>query len=381
MAAVVSSLLSWLTWGSTGPITNAGITTSSEPGSSTCSRARWPSSSCGRSGQRPGIFAPHPKVPEYRSYNLGLVVIGVVLIFAGLPMVILSCGFFFDAEALFVSVTMADTSIGIAFNNLGLAWAGGAITGASSPTGPRSTSTAARPVRRVRLRGARVRRLRAVGDAPRRPRRALVAYAIYEWLRRQGDRRAQADPAVPRRRVLRDLAVGLIEWGTAQGGYFGVTEGDYAFQHAEINLLWQAVGLALCIAAGLLTGWLISLIFRGEKGLRASEEVQVAGYDARYWDIVHDLEPASNGGADGAPLPGAVRAADGDPAMTEPKTTHRGHEHRARGRARARPFALTSANGGPCGGSAGAWTYRVGRSRLPCADLPYAVERPCTYLY
>ena len=71
---------------------------------------------------------------DYRSYNLGLTTIGLVLIITGLPFVILSCGFFFQpegVEALFVGVNMSDTSIGVAFNNLGLAWAGGALTGAA----------------------------------------------------------------------------------------------------------------------------------------------------------------------------------------------------------------------------------------------------------
>src|ERR687895_240316 len=99
VCAVVSSLLSWLTWGSVGPLTNEGY---------------------------------------HDFFGAGFVyvfagAVGLVLIITGLPFVILSCGFFFpteEAEALFVGVNMTDTSIGVAFNNLGLAWAGGAPTGA-----------------------------------------------------------------------------------------------------------------------------------------------------------------------------------------------------------------------------------------------------------
>ena len=70
------------------------------------------------------MFEAHPRVAEYRTGDLWTLAAGVMLVFAGLPMVILSCLFFFDPEALAVSVTMADTSVGIALNNYALAWAG-----------------------------------------------------------------------------------------------------------------------------------------------------------------------------------------------------------------------------------------------------------------
>jgi hypothetical protein len=60
-----------------------------------------------------------------------------------------------------------------------------------------------------------------------------------------------------------------------------------------VNLLWQAIGLAVCIAAGLATGWVMSAILERTTGLVESEDVQVAGYDARYWDIVHDSPAAA----------------------------------------------------------------------------------------
>ena len=35
------------------------------------------------------------------------------------------------------------------------------------------------------------------------------------------------------------IMVGLVGWGAAQGGHFFLTEGDFAFQNAEINVFWQ----------------------------------------------------------------------------------------------------------------------------------------------
>jgi Amt family ammonium transporter len=130
VCAVVSSLLSWLTWGSTGPLTNLGYHDFFGSGFVYVFAGAVALVLVRAVGQRPGMYRPHRVVGEYRSYNLGITTIGLVMIIGGLPFVILSCGFFFEPEALFVSVNLSVSSIGVAFNYLGLAWAGGAISGA-----------------------------------------------------------------------------------------------------------------------------------------------------------------------------------------------------------------------------------------------------------
>jgi ammonium transporter, Amt family len=309
VAAIVSSALSWLLWGSTGPITNLGYHDFFGSGFVYVFAGAMALVFVRRLGQRPGFYRPHPKLPEYRSYNLGLVVVGVVLIFAGLPMVILSCGFFFDPEALFVSVTMADTSIGIAFNNLGLAWAGGAITGAIiayrtknyiyTLLGPFAGYVSGAPAFDVYEPWEMF--LVAL-VAP------LVAYAIYEWTQRREIDEHKLIPLFLGVGSYGILAVGLLEWGTAQSGYFGIESGDYAFQHAEVNLLWQAVGLAIAIGVGLVTATALSFVLERTIGLGVSEEIMVEGYDLHYWDTVHDLEP----------MPATTIAEAGDQAAYAP---------------------------------------------------------------
>ena len=316
VAAVVSSLLSWLTWGSTGPLTNAGYHDFFGAGFVYVFAGAVALVLVRRLGQRPGMYRPHRVIGDYRSYNLGLTTIGLVLIIAGLPFVILSCGFFFEPEALFVSVNMSDTSIGIAFNNLGLAWAGGALTGAIiayrtkkyiyTLLGPFAGYVSGSPAFDVYEPWVM---FLVAAAAP------LVAYAVYEWTQRREFDEHKLIPLFLGVGSYGILMVGIIEWGTPTGGYFGVTEGDYAFQNAEVNLLWQAIGLAVCIGAGLLTGWVISAIFGRRTGV--TEDVQVAGYDATYWEIVHDLEPAAlaTGNGDGALAP-----TDGEPATTDVRT-------------------------------------------------------------
>jgi ammonium transporter, Amt family len=322
VAAVTSSLLSWLTWGSTGPLTNLGYHDFFGAGFVYVFAGAVALVLVRAVGTRPGMYRPHRVIGDYRSYNLGITTIGLVLIVGGLPFVILSCGFFFEPEALFVSVNMSDTSIGIAFNNLGLAWAGGAITGAIiayrtkkyiyTLLGPFAGYVSGSPAFDVYEPWQMF--LVALA-AP------LVAYAVYEWLQKREIDEHKLIPLFLGVGSYGILMVGLIDWGTATGGYFGVTEGDYAFQNAEMNVLWQALGLVVSIAFGLATGWVIAAIFKARGGLAVSEDVQVAGYDSRYWEIVHDLEPVPAGVAVQAPA--ATVSGPGNGAEAGSATTPR----------------------------------------------------------
>jgi ammonia channel protein AmtB len=313
VAAIVSSLVSWLTWGSTGPITNLGYHDFFGSGFVYVFAGAMALVLAMRVGQRPGMYEPHPRVPEYRSYNLGITVVGVVLIFAGLPMVILSCGFFFDPQALFVSVTMADTSIGVAFNNLGLSWAGGALTGALiayrtrkyiyTLLGPFAGYVSGAPAFDVYEPWQMF--LVALA-AP------FVAYVVYEWSQRRGLDEHKLVPLFLGVGSYGIIMVGLIDWGTAQSGYFGIESGDYAFQHAEMNVGWQLLGLVVCIGAGVLTALALVFVLERTIGLRASEEARVEGYDPVYWDLVHDIEPAPAGAVVPAEASGAVVAHGAD---------------------------------------------------------------------
>jgi hypothetical protein len=65
----------------------------------------------------------------------------------------------------------------------------------------------------------------------------------------------------------------------------------------------------------------MAVIAERTTGLAEPEEVQAAGYDARQWEIVHDLEPQPAVAAEGPSAPGAVRApSDGEPAPADART-------------------------------------------------------------
>jgi hypothetical protein len=64
----------------------------------------------------------------------------------------------------------------------------------------------------------------------------------------------------------------------------------------------------------------MAYILERTTGLRVSEDVQVAGYDDRYWDIVHDLEPATLATTDGEQAPATMGATNDEPVPTDVRT-------------------------------------------------------------
>ena len=292
VAAIVSSALSYLTWGSVGPLTNAGFHDFFGAGFVYLFPAGMALVFVLRLGRRPGMFEAHPELAEYRTGNLWTLTAGVLLIFAGLPPVILSCLFFFDPEALAVSVTMADTSVGIALNNYALAWAGGALSGALIAyrtkkyayllLGPFAGYVSGAPALDVYEPWQAF--LVALG-AP------FTAYAVYEYIGRKLVDEHKLLPVFAAAGTYGMIMVGLVAWGTNQGGYVGIEEGTYAFQNAEVNVFWQLIGVIVCFGVGALTAAVLSFIFERTIGMRVSDDDQAAGLDAHVWEVQPEDEP------------------------------------------------------------------------------------------
>lgn len=284
VSAIVSSLLSWWTWGSVGWLTNAGFHDFFGVGFVYLFPTGMAMVFTYLLGARPGVYSAHPKVSSYRYPNLPLAAAGVMVIFAGLPMVILSCLFFFDPEALAVSVTMADTSVGIAFNNYGMAWAGGAIMGAIIAyrtrkwiyllLGPLAGYVSGAPAFDVYVPWQMF--LVALG-AP------IASYAVYEFTQKRQIDEHKLFPLFAGAGVYGLLMVGLLEAGTPRGGYFGITEGPYAFQHGEIGILMQIIGIVVCLGLGALTAAILAPILKATVGLRNSDDDQATGMDTVVW--------------------------------------------------------------------------------------------------
>ncbi len=285
VSAIVSSILSWWTWGSVGPLTNIGFHDFFGVGFVYLFPTGMAMVLIRQLGARPGIYSPHAKVSEYRYPNVALAATGVIVIFGGLPMVILSCLFFFDPEALAVSVTMADTSVGIALNNYAVAWAGGMISGAIiayrtrnyiyTLLGPLAGYVSGASAFDVYVPWEMF--LVALG-AP------VVAYLVYEFTQKRQIDEHKLFPLFFGAGIYGLLMVGLLKAGTPRGGYVGITEGQYAFHHGEIGIVMQIVGIVVCLGTGMLTAAVLSPILKATVGLRVSDEDQAEGLDVVVWD-------------------------------------------------------------------------------------------------
>ncbi|MCX4187488.1 ammonium transporter [Methylophaga sp. OBS4] len=298
VATIVSSVLSWWTWGSVGPLTNLGFHDFFGAGFVYLFPAGMAMVFARTLSPRPGMFSAHPKVSEYRVPSLGLVTTGVMMIFAALPMVILSCLFFFDPEALAVSVTMADTSVGIAFNNYGAAWAGGAIMGAILAYSTRKFSYLLLGPLAGYVSGASgfdvyvpwQMFLVALGSP-------IVAYVIYEFMQKRNIDEHKLLPLFAGVGSYGLIMVGLLHAGTPRGGYLGIEEGAYAFQHGEIGIVMQLVGIVVCLGLGIITAMVLSFILKHTIGLSVSDEDQAEGLDKVIWGIEPDVDLNSESNA------------------------------------------------------------------------------------
>jgi len=290
VAAVVSSGLSWATWGSVGPLTLAGFHDFFGVGFVYLFPAGMALVFTPKLGARPGMMEPHPRVSAYLAPSIGLCAPGLLMIFAGLPMVILSCLFFFDPEALAVSVTMADTSVGIAINNYALVWAGGAVTGlllaykssnyAYTLLGPLAGYVAGASGFDVYLPWQAF----IIGLAA-----PFVAYAVYEFTLKRGIDEHKLFPLFLGCGTFGMLVLGIFQGGTPRGGYFGIEEGIYAFQAGQISIGMQIVGILVCIGTGVVTALIMSVILENTVGLRVREDDQIDGLDNSIWGLEPDV--------------------------------------------------------------------------------------------
>lgn len=293
VAAIVSSVLSWMTWGSVGPLTNLGFHDFFGVAFVYLFPAGMAMVFVRKLGARPGMFKPHPKVFEYHPPNNAMLMIGIMTIFAGLPMIIFSCMFFFDPEALAVSVTMADTSIGIALNNYAAAWAGGAMMGAILAYSTRKYSYLLFGPLAGYVAGAAGLDIYLPWQiffvsfgAP------IVAYVIYEYMQKRNIDEHKLLPLFAGVGSYGLIMVGLTHAGTPVGGYVGIEEGIYAFQHARISLMMQLVGVVVSLGFGIVTAWILSVILERTTGLRVSDEDQAEGLDKIIWGLNSD-EPTA----------------------------------------------------------------------------------------
>ncbi|WP_170573504.1 ammonium transporter [Ruegeria atlantica] len=291
VSTIVSAILSQWTWGSVGWLTNAGYHDYFGAGFVYLFPGGMAIVFAKALGHRPGMFSEHPKVPSYVVPNLGLATTCVVMVFAGMPLVIIACMFFFDPGALGVSITMADTSVGIALNNFGAAWAGGSLSGALIAYKTRKYAYLLLGPFAGHIAGASGfdiyvpwQMFLVCAGAP------FVAYFIYEATLKMKIDEHKLIPLMAGCGSYGLLMIGVLHSGTPHGGFVGL-EGDYAFQHAQVSLGMQALGIVVSLGLGIVTALVLTPILKATTGLRVSEDDQANGVDLIKWGVTSDVVP------------------------------------------------------------------------------------------
>jgi ammonia channel protein AmtB len=80
------------------------------------------------------------------------------------------------------------------------------------------------------------------------------------------------------------LLVGFTHWGTATGGFPGLT-GDYAVGHAQITPWWQLAGVVTTMLVSGIPALIMCLVFEKFGALRVSHETELIGLDVANWDM------------------------------------------------------------------------------------------------
>jgi ammonia channel protein AmtB len=123
----------------------------------------------------------------------------------------------------------------------------------------------------------------------------VVAYAVYEFTQKRQIDEHKLFPLFAGSGIYGLLMVGLLRAGTPRGGYYGITEGAYAFQHGKVGVLMQIVGIIVCLGTGIVTAAILTPILKATVGLRVSDDDQAAGLDVVFWngippDVQSDTE-------------------------------------------------------------------------------------------
>jgi ammonium transporter, Amt family len=303
---LVMPLLAYYTWGSASPLTKNGTHDYVGNFSFYLLVGTWALIIAWRAGPRLGAEQPLGLrqaedqgllEPERRlhappaPHNLGISAAGVGLLLFAVPFLVLGCGFIVPDVGYF-GIALTTSGIGIVLINIFVAFGGGALTGAliayrmkrplfalMGPVAGYISGTACFDVVRP------WEMLLISLFAP------LFVLVVYKLLERIGIDERKVVPLTLGAGLYGAIIAGFAAWHDPTGGYFGITEGSFAFQNAEISPQWQlaGVGLTIGIAAG--SGLILIIGLEKTIGLRVSEAQEVAGLDDTYWGLPPVEEP------------------------------------------------------------------------------------------
>ncbi|MGW3471863.1 ammonium transporter [Saccharopolyspora sp. NPDC000995] len=281
VGGIVYPVLLWLTWGSTSPLTNAGVHDFVGAYTSYIFAGVFGLVLTLRLRPRAGLFPKPGKPASWIPNSVPLAALGVVVLLFAAPLIVIGCGFIVPGEG-FYGVSMTTTGLGLIYVNVIVSFVGGGAVGAviayatGNPThallGPLAgyvANTAGFDV----LKPWETLLVAVAGQ--------LVVAAVYTLVNRRGIDDAKVFPLACAA-IVGDLIVGALAWGTPTGGYFGLT-GEFGFQHAHITLWWQLVGVAVTVAIAVVSALLLVFVLGAVMKLRVTEEDEITGADSVEW--------------------------------------------------------------------------------------------------
>lgn len=301
---IVIPLLLYLTWGSASPLTKNGLHDYMGVFSLYILVGVWSLIIAWRAGPRIGAFVDRHPTPgtgilAHRPHNLSLTAVGVGLALFAVPFLALGCGYVIPDVGYF-GISLTTSGFGVVLENIFMAFFGGAIVGAIiSYITKNPIMVLLGPVAGYIGCGAAMdiaKPLEMFVVAAIAP---LVVYAVYLVLLRLRIDDKKIVPLTLGGGVYAVLAAGIVGSGDKTGGYFEITEGDFAFQGATINLGHQIVGLAVTLGIAIVTGLALVLLLEKTIGLRVPSEQEYAGLDETLWGSGpgHEEEGAAPHGA------------------------------------------------------------------------------------
>jgi len=268
-------LMTYLTWGSASPLTNAGLHDFVGAFSLYIFVGLWSLILSWRLGPR----RHNDAVPG----NFALLGAGTFVLVLAIPLFVIGCGYLIPGKGYF-GVTYAESGLGMLFTNIFVSLGGGTLTGALLAYRLRKPAYALLgPI-------AGYISCTALFDIAL-PWQALIISLAGPFILHAGVKLTASlgidDPKVAPLAlgpaIYSVVMAGVIGAGKAAGGMPGVTEGPFAFQHAHISLGMQLEGLAILVPAIAVVAFAVIVVLDKTLGLRVTAAQEDNGLDATYW--------------------------------------------------------------------------------------------------
>lgn len=278
MSAVVGGLivpvLTYLTYGPVSPLTNAGLHDFVGDYALYIFIGCWALVLANRLGPRLEIRA----APDFAMFGSG-----VFFLLIGIPMFVVGCGYIQPGQGFF-GISMTESGLGIVFLNVIAAYGGGILSGALiayrlraplyAVLGPISGYVACSALMDVAM------PWQAFLVALPAP---FITVACSKLIARLKLDEPKIVAVAMGPGLYGALMAGVVGHGLPAGGFFGITKGPYAFQHAHITVLNQLIGVVVVLAISFGSAIVVVTLLDKTLGLRVSRQAERDGLDRTYW--------------------------------------------------------------------------------------------------